>query len=211
MVAIAGGSGSGKTWLAERLQARLRGRAARLSLDDFYKDCSHLPPERRAKINFDNPAAIDWDLFQKVLANCLKWRSSKIPVYDFRTHCRRRRARVFKPKPVILVDGLWLLRRPALRRIFNLRIFLDCPAQTRLRRRIARDLVSRGRTRSSILEQFRKTVEPMHARYVAPQIRRADVVLAGNWGTREADNLAGAIRSLLAGSRARRRRQPSNQ
>ena len=195
-VAIVGGSGSGKSWLAERLQARLR-MATRLSLDDFYRDRSHLPAKRRAQINFDNPAAIDWNLFHRVLANLLNSGNAHLPSYDFTTHSRRKGLKILKPKPIILVDGLWLLRRPAIRRFFGVRIFLDCPWRTRLRRRIRRDLLSRGRTRASIIKQFHTTVEPMHARYVTPQIHWADTVLKGNWGEREARQLATAIKKKL--------------
>jgi len=195
-VAIVGGSGSGKTWLAERLQSRLGSMATRISLDDFYRDRSHLPPQRRAKINFDHPAAIDWKLFHRVLSQLHTWRNARVPAYDFTTHSRRKRPRILKPRSIILVDGLWLLRRPAIRRFFTFRIFLDSPARTRLRRRITRDLLSRGRARASILEQFRNTVEPMHARYIIPQIHQADLLLKGNWGEREAENLAAAIQGL---------------
>jgi uridine kinase len=102
---------------------------------------------------------------------------ARIPRYDFRTHCRLRVAKTVKPKPLILVDGLWLLHRPALRRLFTVSIFLDCPKRVRFQRRLARDLKSRGRSRLSVLRQFRGTVEPMHLRYVVPQARWADVVV----------------------------------
>src|SRR5439155_9499390 len=121
LVAIVGGSGSGKTWLAEKLQAALAGKAARLSLDDFYRDRSHVAPARRAKINFDNPGAIDWAGFERVLRECAAGKAASLPCYDFKTHCRLRTSKRLPPRPVILVDGLWLLRRPSLRRLFGLR------------------------------------------------------------------------------------------
>jgi uridine kinase len=197
LVAIVGGSGSGKTWLAAALQAALAPKAARLSLDDFYLDHSRLSPARCAKLNFDHPRAIDWPGFEQVLLQLLAVRPARLPCYDFKTHCRLPSIRLLKPKPLILVDGLWLLRRPSLRRLFTLSIFLDCPARTRLRRRLARDLRSRGRTRASIREQFRTTVEPMHRRYVAPQARRADIVLAGHFGRRDIKKLKARLRALL--------------
>ena len=197
LIAIVGGSGSGKTWLAEKLLAILRGKAAHLSLDDFYRDRSHLSPARRAKLNFDNPAGIDWSAFHRVIRNCFHGRETRIPGYDFKTHCRLNRGRTFKPNPIILVDGLWVLRRPALRRLFRLRIFLECPVRTRLRRRLARDLRSRGRTRASVTAQFWKTVEPMHRKFVLPQRRWADVILRGKWDARQIEQLAANLRSFL--------------
>src|SRR5215472_14508918 len=112
LVAIVGGSASGKTWLAERLKARLEGRAAHISLDNFYRDRSHLSPGRRARVNFDNPASIDWQTLRRVLSAVLRSRRTSLPGYDFKTHCRTRQQRVFTPKPIVLVEGLWLLRAP---------------------------------------------------------------------------------------------------
>jgi len=195
-VGIVGGSGSGKTWLAQRLQARLGRMAARLSLDDFYKDRSHLSPQRRAKLNFDHPAAIDWKAFHEALGNLFHRRSTRVPSYDFRTHARTAHFKIVNPKAIVLVDGLWLLRRPAIRRFLDLRIFLECAAPVRLRRRLKRDLASRGRTRASVLNQFKKIVEPMHRRYVAPQIHWADIVVKGNCGRGQARLLAESIRRL---------------
>src|ERR1041385_1553179 len=122
-VAIVGGSGAGKSWLAEKLQEALGSKAARLSLDDFYRDRSGLSPARRAKINFDNPAGIDWQSLEKVLVSLSNWQVARKPCYDFKTHCRLRGSVTLKPRPVILVDGLWLLRRPFIRQFFNLTLF----------------------------------------------------------------------------------------
>src|SRR6266404_2555013 len=167
LVAIVGGSGSGKSHLAGKLQAGLGRHAARLSLDDFYRDRSRLSPALRARVNFDHPGAIEWRLVERALRRCLAGKPAQIPRYNFATHSRSARSETFKPRPVALVDGLWLLRRPALRSLFALRVFIDCPRRTRLSRRLTRDQRSRGRTATSIRQQFQATVEPMHARYVA--------------------------------------------
>jgi len=177
LVAIVGGSGSGKTWLADKLHRAFAPHAITLSLDDFYRDRSQLSAVRRANINFDHPRAIDWRRFETVLCGLLAGRPVSIPDYDFGTHSRRRRAKTLRPKPLVLVDGLWLLRRPSLRRLFSLTIFLDCSTRTRLLRRLRRDHRSRARTDESIRRQFWRTVQPMHARYVIPQSLRADIVL----------------------------------
>jgi uridine kinase len=197
-VAIVGGSASGKTWLALKLSGLLRGKTARLSQDSFYRDRSHLSPKRRATINFDHPASIDWVEFRRVLEECANGWETRVPVYDFKTHQRLSRVSIIKPKPIFLVDGLWLLRRPAIRAFFNLSIFLECPLKHRLKRRLQRDRLSRGRSISSIRTQFWNTVEPMHKRFVLPQRSRADLVFAGNWGEREAKQIAQALKLLIA-------------
>jgi uridine kinase len=150
LVAIVGGSGSGKSWLADRLH----------SLDDFYLDRSHLPPRRRARLNFDHHPAIDWRSVERVLGALQDGRRASVPNYDFKTHCRKRRDKRFEARPIILMDGLWLLWRPSLCRRFALRIFRDCPARIRLRRRLGRDLRTRGRSAESVRHQFRAANAP---------------------------------------------------
>lgn len=202
LVAIVGGSGAGKTWLAKRLRAALEPDAAHFSLDDFYRDCSRIAPERRAKINFDHPRTIDWEGMEKVLNDLRAGRAAQLPRYDFKTHSRVREKTALACKPLVLVDGLWLLHRRSLRRLFALKIFIDCPARTRRGRRLLRDLRSRGRTRDSILEQLKKTVEPMHKRFVAPQRKWADVVLRHTFGAGEIRRLARGLREKLAAPRS---------
>lgn len=197
LVAIVGGSGSGKSWLAEKLQVALAPNAGRLSLDDFYRDRSHLSPAQRARINFDNPAAIDWPAFERVLNSCLRWREAQVPCYDFTTHCRVLHSRVLKPKPIMLVEGLWLLRSPRIRKHFGFRIFLDSPMELRLQRRLDRDVASRGRSPKSVEDQFRKTVEPMHRRFVLPQIQWSDVILKGKRSDRDFAKLAALLRQKM--------------
>jgi uridine kinase len=197
LVAIVGGSGSGKSWLADKLRSALGHNAGRLSLDDFYRDRSHLSSARRARINFDNPAAIDWPEFERVLNCFLDWRSTRVSCYDFKTHCRFARSRILKPKPIMLVEGLWLLRSPRIRKLFGFRIFLDIPMKLRLRRRLDRDVADRGRSPKSVRDQFRNAVEPMHRRFVLPQMQWSDVVLKGNRSDRDFAKLAALLRQKM--------------
>lgn len=196
LVAIVGGSGSGKTWLARRLEKLLAPGAVRFSQDDFYRDLTHLTMAQRVRVNFDHPHAIEWAALEAVLRDFRAGRPTPLPRYDFATHCRLPNSRMLRPRPVVLVDGLWLLRRPAIRRLFSWRIFIQCPSLLRLERRILRDTTERGRTRHSVVEQFRRHVAPMHDRFVEPQARWADCELESPVSPRAARQIAGELRKL---------------
>jgi uridine kinase len=194
LIAIVGGSGAGKSWLATQLQARLGKEATRLSLDDFYRDRVHLALSRKQRINFDHPRAIDWPLFEKVLARCKAGRGSEIPRYDFSRHARRPQLDPWSPRPIVLIEGLWLLRRPAVRRLFDLSLFVNCSPALRLRRRLARDQAVRGRLAAEVKHQFRCQVLPMHQRFVAPQARLATRLVRSPLPTRNLDRLEQWVR-----------------
>ena len=196
LIAVVGGSGAGKGWLVERLCRLLGADACHLELDDFYRDRSHLPLARRARLNFDVPAAIDWDGAQRVLRACRAGRATSLPRYDFATHSRATERTDWQPRPIVLVDGLWLLRPPAIRALFDLRIFLDTPTALRRSRRLSRDVAERGYTRAAVERQLR-TVLPMHTRYVEPQRKWADVVLTQPFQEEQLLGLAGRLWDVL--------------
>jgi uridine kinase len=193
LIALVGGSGAGKTWLSQALQQALDRPVTRLSLDDFYRDQSHLPPSARERVNYDHPKAIDWPMAETVLLGCRAARAVYVPRYSFLTHTRLRTFKKVAPRPIILVDGLWLLWRPQLRALFDLRIFLHCPARLRLERRLQRDTADRGRDDRSVRRQFKETVAPMHKLFVAPQAKWADVVLRQPPSQSEVERLAAII------------------
>ena len=168
-IAVVGGSGSGKSWIATKLQDQLGPLASLLSLDDFYYDLGHLPEAARDDVNFDDPAAIDWDALRDVLESLEAGDCAHIPTYDFTTHTRMPESRPLAPTRFIVLDGLWLLHHPWLREKLAFSIFVDCPQDERMRRRIQRDIITRGRTSESVLRQFSQHVQPMHARFVEPQ------------------------------------------
>lgn len=196
-IAIVGGSGSGKTWLAEKLCAGLGARAARLSLDDFYRDLSALPLSERARVNFDDPAAIDWDAALKVMEALSRMENAPVPVYDFTTHTRRPEIREFAPRPLVLWDGLWLLHHAALRGRFAHSIFVDCGESERLAWRMARDVSQRGRTEQSVRRQFLDHVQPMHAKFVEPQRNLATAVLSSPVGAAQVADLKKVLLDLI--------------
>jgi uridine kinase len=196
-VAIVGGSGSGKGWLVERMCRVLGDKATHLQLDDFYRDRSHLPMARRGHLNFDIPEAIDWAQLEQVLHACRTGRRPDVPRYDFSTYCRESCPQSWQPKPLVFVDGLWLLRSPAIRRQFSLKIYLDAPEELRRSRRFERDVAERGYTRE-VVEQRYRTAASMHERHVAPQKKWADLVLRQPFDESELNGLANQLWSLLA-------------
>jgi uridine kinase len=201
LVAITGGSGAGKSWLADRLQRLFGDQAGRIMQDSFYRDRSHLPVEERSRINFDHPDALDWECFRDVLAAVAAGREARVPTYDFSSHCRIAGTEAITPRPIMIVDGLWLLHHPEVRPLFSLGIFVHCPESERLRRRVVRDIAERGRTQDSVHEQFRETVAPMHRLYVDPQVEHADLVIP--FPHHDITDLHAALWRLLPGEHVR--------
>ena len=176
VVGICGGSASGKTWLADRLASCLEG-AARVSVDSFYLDRSHLPSGRLARINFDHPRAIDWPALEQCVSRIKSGQVGRVPTYNFATHARGVGVQCISADRYLVLDGLWLLMRSRLRSLINVGVFLECPAEVRLQRRIERDVRERGRTEGEVLRQFYSQVEPMHRRHVEPQAARAGLLM----------------------------------
>ena len=189
LVGIAGGSGSGKTTLAAGLAAALpAGQAVVVPADAYYRDLGYLPPDARAQHNFDEPAALD----DKRLGADLRR-----PVYDFATHTRLPEPMWIPPQPVVIVEGILVLALPALRELFQLKVFVAATPAARLERRIARDVGERGRTRESVVAQFARHTGPMHEVHVAPSAAHADIVVSGEESLpRAVDRLAACVLRL---------------
>jgi uridine kinase len=200
VIAVVGGSGAGKSWFVERLCRVLGDKACRLALDDFYRDRSDLPLSRRARLNFDVPEAIDWSDAERALRDCRAGQPTRIPQYDFATYSRLQSHQLWFPRPVVFVEGLWLLRPPELRPLFDLKIYLDTPRELRHSRRMTRDTVERGYTAADVEERLSATVHPMHDRYVEPQRRWADIVLPQPFREADVEYLAERLWQLLSRS-----------
>ena len=178
VVGIAGGTGSGKTTLAQKLaDAMPAGRCALIEHDAYYHDLSHLPPDQRAGVNFDHPSALDSGLLVDQLRQLRDGTPVEVPIYDFATHTRRRDTRTVRAARVIIVEGILVFTEPALRDQMDIKIFVDTDPDIRLMRRIRRDLEERGRTFQSVRDQYYATVRPMHLEYVEPTKRWADLIL----------------------------------
>jgi uridine kinase len=178
VVGIAGGTGSGKTTVAHKLAAAMpEGRCVTIEHDAYYRDQGHLPPEERATINYDHPAALESGLLAEHLRDLRAGKMVEVPIYDFATHTRRRDKRKVHPSPVIIVEGILVFADAALREQMDIKIFVDTDPDIRLMRRIRRDLELRGRTFSSVRDQYYATVRPMHIEYVEPTKRWADLIV----------------------------------
>lgn len=199
MVAIVGGSASGKTWLADRITEIVgEKQVIRVSQDDFYHDLSHLTEADRKKVNFDHPEALDWQTLEAVFQGIQRRETVSIPVYDFATHTRAvGKTRIVSPGPSIVIwDGLWLLRREALRDHWSVSYFIHCDKETRLKRRIERDTKERGRTVTFVQDQFSTNTEPMHREFVESQAPWAKHLLEAPIALEQANQIAHYLKEL---------------
>jgi uridine kinase len=210
LIGIAGGTGSGKTSVARRIYESLHVEsAAFLDYDAYYQELGHLSLEARERINFDHPDSLDVELFVQHLQRLIAGQAIEKPVYDFTRHTRAPETVRVEPRDVVLVDGILLFADPTLRELFDLKIFVDTEADVRFIRRLKRDLEERGRSLDSVIDQYLKTVRPMHFEFVEPTKRYADVILPrGGQNAAGIEVIAASIRERLA-EKARREATPA--
>jgi uridine kinase len=178
IIGIAGGTGSGKTTVANKLATAMPdGRCALIEHDAYYRDRGEMSLHDRAAANYDHPDALESELLARHLAELRAGDTVEVPIYDFVSHTRRLETRRVTPAPVIIVEGILVFVEANLREQFDIKIFVDTDADIRLIRRIRRDLEQRGRTFQSVREQYYATVRPMHLQYVEPSKRWADLII----------------------------------
>ena len=177
LIGIAGGTGSGKSTVARRLLARFPGQGCLLEFDSYYRDQSHRTFEDRQTVNYDHPAAIEFDLLLTHLQALLRGETIARPCYSFSTHNRLPHPEMVASQALIVVEGLFALADPRLRQLMDLRLFVDAPADLRFIRRLQRDLEERGRSAASVMAQYLATVRPMHLTWVEPTRAHADLVI----------------------------------
>ena len=201
VVGIGGGTGSGKTTLADLIRKRMgMGSIAFLAHDAYYRDQKHLTPEERAKVNYDHPDSLETDLMVRHIQQLLRGQAIEMPVYDFSTHSRKTETVHVSPKPVILVEGILIFVEKELRDLFDMKIFVDTDADIRLIRRLLRDIQERGRTLQSVVDQYLRTVRPMHLEFVDASKRYADIIIPeGGFNVVALDMVITRLQSLLEG------------
>ena len=178
VIGIAGGTGSGKTTVANEI-VNIVGKenVCYIPHDAYYKNLDELPSNQRASINYDHPYSLDTALMIEHVKQLKAGQAVDLPVYDFTTHSRTEKTIHIEPNPVILVEGILIFVDPNLRDLFDVKVFVDTDADIRLIRRIRRDITERGRTIESVLSQYEATVRPMHLEFVEPAKRYADIII----------------------------------
>lgn len=177
IIGIAGGTGSGKTTLTERLKAEFQGDVSVLYHDNYYKSHSDMTYEERAKLNYDHPDAFETERMIADLQALRQGETVLCPVYDYTIHDRSPETLEVWPTKVILVEGILIFENKALRDLMDIKIFVDTDADVRILRRIMRDVKKRGRSLDSVVQQYLTTVKPMHEQFVEPSKRYADIVV----------------------------------
>jgi uridine kinase len=198
IIGLAGGSGSGKTTIAESVVDEIGPEnVALLQHDAYYRDQSHLSLEERSKTNYDHPDALETDLLVEHLEALLAGESIDRPTYDFTVHNRSPDSVRIDPKPVILVEGILVLSEPKLRRLMDLKIYVDTDPDLRIVRRLGRDITERGRSFDSVRDQYLDTVRPMHLQFVEPSKRYADIVIPEGYNVGAVATVISMIREVL--------------
>ena len=198
VIGIAGGSGSGKTTIVQSVVDIVGPEIViQLPRDAYYRDQDHLTYEERTRINYDHPDSLENELMIEHISALRSGQTVDRPVYDFGTHTRSPETLRVEPQAVIIVDGILVLADPELRELMDLRIYIDTDADLRLMRRLQRDIVERGRTVDSVLDQYDKTVRPMHLQFVEPSKRYADIIVPEGYNPGASGTVTSMIRHFM--------------
>jgi uridine kinase len=199
VIGVSGGTGSGKSTVAERvISAAGHQQVAVVALDSYYKNHGHLSLEDRALVNYDHPDAFDWELMRTQLQALVAGESVDVPVYDFATHSRSDEFMTVHPAPIVIVEGILVLWDAPLRNCMDLKVFVDADADVRFIRRLQRDMRDRGRSSDSVIAQYLETVRPAHLSFIEPSKRYADVIIPrGGHNEPALDMLTARIASLV--------------
>ncbi len=200
IIGICGGTGSGKTTVANRiLQSVSASEVVFIQQDLYYRNLKDLPLDYRNAANFDHPDAIDNELLANHLKKLRAGESVELPIYDFRTHSRLPDTTPIEAKPIVIVEGILVFAEARLREQMDIKVFVDTPDDIRFIRRLRRDIAERGRTLDSVIEQYMATVRPMHMQFIEPSKRFADVIIPeGGHNLVSIDLISGKIREKLA-------------
>jgi uridine kinase len=203
VIGVAGGSGSGKTTVVRRiLEALGDSRVPVLEHDRYYRDRNDLRLEERAALNYDHPDSLETDLMVRHVHELRAGRPVQAPVYDFARHARKEDTETIAAGRAVIVEGILIYTDPDLRKLMDVKVFVDTDDDTRFIRRLQRDIAERGRTVESVIDQYLGTVKPMHLEFVEPSKRYADIIIPqGGHNTVAIDMLLRLIRGLASESR----------
>jgi len=178
VIGVAGGTGSGKTTVANVILKRVgRDHISYLPHDAYYRELGDLPPDQKAAVNFDHPNSLETELMIEHILELKAGRAIELPVYDFSTHSRTGKSIRVEPHRVIIVEGILIFAEPGLRELFDVKLFVDTDPDIRFIRRLTRDITERGRTTENVIHQYMTTVRPMHLEFVEPSKRYANVII----------------------------------
>lgn len=198
VLGVAGGTGSGKSTVADRLIGNFgRDRVAVIAIDSYYRNHPELGLEERARIDYDHPDSIDWGLLRSHLAALLDGQPIDVPIYDFAVFARSDAVATVRPAPIVVIEGILVLWEPEIRELMDLRVFVDADPDVRFIRRLQRDVSERGRTVESVIEQYLGTVRPAHLNFIEPSKRYADIIIPhGGMNERALDMLIARVALL---------------
>ena len=200
IIGISGGTGSGKTTVANGILDKVKAcEVVFIQQDSYYRNLKDMPLDFRQVANFDHPDAIDNDLLVNHVRKLRAGEPVELPIYDFRTHTRSNETLPVEPKPIVIVEGILIFADPRLLEQLDVKVFVDTPDDIRFIRRLRRDVAERGRTVESVIEQYLATVRPMHIQFIEPSKRYADVIIPeGGHNLVSIDLISGKIRERLA-------------
>lgn len=199
IIGICGGTGSGKTTIARAIvEAVGEGNVVLVEQDSYYRNLADMPLDERHQANFDHPDSIDSDMLVNHIVRLKQGLPVEMPLYDFKTHTRSDKIEVIEPRPVVIVEGILIFAEPRVLDLLDVRVFVDTPDDIRLMRRLRRDITERGRTFERTLEQYERTIRPMHFEFVEPSKRHADIIIpeGGQMGV-SVDLLCGLVNERL--------------
>ena len=199
IIGLCGGTGSGKTTIARAIVESVgTQKVVLVEQDSYYRNLSDMPLDERKQANFDHPDSLDSDMLVNHILRLKQGLAVEMPLYDFKTHTRSDKIEIIEPRPVVIVEGILIFAEPRVLDLLDVRVYVDTPDDIRLMRRLRRDFTERGRTFERTLDQYERTIRPMHFEFVEPSKRHADIIIpeGGQMGV-SVNLLCGLVREKL--------------